>query len=250
MSPPKPSPLHPQPTLERYYTNERERRGVIRELFEGAAEGYDPAEMLTSFGSGRWYRRKALERAGLREGMRVLDVATGTGLVAREAIWIVGDRKLVVGLDATRGMLALAREQLDLAIIEALAEQVPLGDEKFDFLSMGYALRHVSDLVAMFREYHRVLRPGGRALILEITKPASAFGRAFMKSYLRGVVPSLSKLSRKGRKAGKLWEYYWETIEACVDPDTILQAMRDGGFSEVERHVELGIFSEYRGIRR
>jgi demethylmenaquinone methyltransferase/2-methoxy-6-polyprenyl-1,4-benzoquinol methylase len=133
--------------------------------------------------------------------------------------------------------------------IEALAEDIPLTDGQFDFLSMGYALRHVSNLGQTFREYRRVLKPGGRVCILEITRPRTGLARLFLKFYIRGVVPLLSRLTRKGRKAGILWKYYWETIEACVDPETIMQAMRNAGFVDVKRHVELGIFSEYTGVR-
>ncbi len=244
---PKASELPPQAKLESHYKNEEERRQLVREMFDEAAEGYDRAEMLTSLGTGRWYRRQALKRAGLTEGMRVLDVATGTGLVAREAIKLLGGSENVVGLDPTQGMLAQARKNLNIETVEAFAEDIPLADGRFDFLSMGYALRHVSDLVPTFREFRRVLAPGGRVCILEITRPKTRLGRLFLKSYIRGVVPMLSLLTAKERKVGKLWRYYWDTIMACVPPETIMGAMRDAGFVDVSRHLELGVFSEYTG---
>jgi demethylmenaquinone methyltransferase/2-methoxy-6-polyprenyl-1,4-benzoquinol methylase len=246
---PEATKLPPQAKLESYYQNDQERRQLVRELFDEAAEGYDRAETLTSFGNGRAYRRQALERAGLTAGMRMLDVATGTGLVAREAIKLLGGPEGLVGLDPTPGMLAQARKNLRIETVEAYAEAIPLKDARFDFLSMGYALRHVSDLLLTFREFYRVLAPGGRVCVLEITRPRTRVATLTMKCYIRGIVPMLSLFTAKGRKAGKLWKYYWDTIIACVDPETILQSMRDAGFVDVKRHVAMGTFSEYTGRR-
>lgn len=239
--------LPPQPHLERYYHNDQEKRVFVRDLFDRGAGGYDRAEGIMALGTGRWYRRKALERAGLKPGMSVLDVATGTGLVAREAIRIIGDARKLIGLDPSPGMLAQARKQLNINALQGYAEQVPLEDAQVDFLSMGYALRHLSDLVVVFKEFHRVLKPGGRVCILEITRPTSRLGQAAMKFYIRGVVPILSRLTFCHKDVGTLWEYYWETIKVCVAPELVMQAMRSAGFVDVDRHVELGIFSEYTG---
>src|SRR5688572_32581148 len=98
--------------------------------------------------------------------MKVLDVATGTGLVAREALAIVGAQGSVTGLDPSAGMLEQART-LAFSIVRGHGERLPFGPASFDFVSMGYALRHVSDLPALFGEMKRVLRPGGTACVLE-----------------------------------------------------------------------------------
>jgi demethylmenaquinone methyltransferase/2-methoxy-6-polyprenyl-1,4-benzoquinol methylase len=111
---------------------------------------------------------------------------------------------------------------------------------------MGYALRHLTDLAAAFAEFHRVLRPGGRLLLLEITQPDGALGRALLKGYLRGVVPLLAATVARHRDMPRLMRSYWDTIAACVPPDTILRALGAAGFTAVERYVELGVFSEYR----
>ena len=95
-------------------------------------------------------------------------MAIGTGLVAREAAAILGGTGGVVGLDLSEGMLAEARRSLGVTLVQARAEALPFADASFDFVSMGYALRHVADLARLFAEYRRVLRPGGRLLVLEI----------------------------------------------------------------------------------
>lgn len=241
------SPLQADPQFDSYFSTETERREKTREMFDSAAFAYDRAEGITALGTGAWYRRYALSRAGLGEGMRVLDVAAGTGLVAREACRLIGPAGRLTALDPSPGMLAELRKKLDVETLEAYAESIPLADDQVDFLSMGYALRHVADLDVVFAEYLRVLKPGGRACVMEITRPQSAVGRMLMRLYIRGVVPLLARLVRSGPEVGRLWEYYWDTIQASVGPDEVMDAMRRAGFAEVRCHVTLGVFREYLG---
>jgi demethylmenaquinone methyltransferase/2-methoxy-6-polyprenyl-1,4-benzoquinol methylase len=127
-----------------------------------------------------------------------------------------------------------------IELLQGFAENLPRPDASADFLSMGYALRHLSDVRPAFAEFHRTLKPGGRLLILEITKPASGWGTWLLKAYMRLLVPAATP---------KLWRYYWDTIEACIPPDAVMQALRNAGFTDVKRHVELGIFSEYTATK-
>lgn len=241
------SPLQTDPQLRRYFANEEERRLTTRRLFDSAASGYDRAENITALGSGPWYRRRALQRSGLAAGMTVLDVAAGTGLVAREAHHIIGSAGRLLALDPSPGMLDELRKKLDVETIEAYAESIPLPDAHVDFVSMGYALRHVGDLEQAFGEYHRVLRPGGNACVMEITRPRSTLGRMLMRIYIRGVVPLLSRVARCHPDVSMLWEYYWDTIQAAVEPERVLEAMRRAGFEDVRCSLTMGVFREYVG---
>jgi demethylmenaquinone methyltransferase/2-methoxy-6-polyprenyl-1,4-benzoquinol methylase len=225
-------------------------------VFDGGAGSYDRIERMMALGSGSWYRREALEVAGLRSGMRVLDVATGTGWSPARAVALTGDARLVTGVDPSAGMIAQARQALDregtpLRLIRGRAEQLPLPADAFDFLSMGYALRHVADLPTTFGEFLRVLRPGGTVCVLELTSPEGPIRRTLLRAYMKGLIPCLSRIATPERenRAGTtlLWRYYWETIEACVDPATVMAAMRQAGFTDVARRVRLGIFSDYVG---
>ena len=135
-------------------------------------------------------------------GMRVVDIGVGTGLVAREAVKLVGDPALVVGVDPSPGMMSQAHLP-GVQLVEGRAEAIPFPDASFDFLSMGYALRHIGDLSAAFSEFHRVLKPGGRLCLLEITKPEHAWSQALLKAYMRGVVPVLARLIRLQRRIGQ-----------------------------------------------
>lgn len=233
--------------LQPYFTGEEQRRAVTRAMFDQAASGYDQAERITALGSGAWYRRDVLRRNGLQAGMTLLDVAAGTGLVAAEGQRLIGPSGRLLALDPSPGMLAELRKKLDVETIEAYAESIPLPENHVDFVSMGYALRHVGDLDQAFGEYLRVLRPGGRACIMEISRPESRLGQLALRAYIRGVVPFLARLTRGQANVKLLWEYYGETIDLAVEPERILDAMRRSGFVDVECSVTFGIFREYLG---
>ncbi|MGB5207880.1 MAG: class I SAM-dependent methyltransferase [Azonexus sp.] len=233
--------------LQPYFTGEEQRRAVTRAMFDQAASGYDQAERITALGSGAWYRRDVLRRNGLQAGMTLLDVAAGTGLVAAEGQRLIGPSGRLLALDPSPGMLAELRKKLNVETIEAYAESIPLPDNHVDFVSMGYALRHVGDLDQAFGEYLRVLRPGGRACIMEISRPESRLGQLALRAYIRGVVPFLARLTRGQANVKLLWEYYGETIDLAVEPERILDAMRRSGFVDVECSVTFGIFREYLG---
>lgn len=236
----------PHPVLEAYYTNERERPRRVNEMFDAAAADYDRIESAMSFGSGRRYRRRALGRAGLTTGKLVLDVGCGTGVVAEEAARMVGPHGAVVAIDPSACMLAQARARNIASTVQGIGERLPFADASFDFLSMGYALRHVADLNAAFREYRRVLKPDGVVLLLEISAPQSRFGHALLKFYMKRLIPAIARIGRDGCAASRLMSYYWETIESCVAPAVIMEALCGAGFERVERKVEFGIFSAYQ----
>lgn len=247
------APIHdsshaPHSPLQAYYACEADRREWVRKLFDRTAGDYERMERLMALGSGSWYRRRALQRGGLRSGMSVVDVGVGTGLVAREAAGIVGDGKLVLGVDPSSGMIQNARVPAGVRLQAGSAESIPAPDASTDFLSMGYALRHVSDLVAAFREFRRVLKPGGRVCLLEITSPRGGFARMMLKAYMRGMVPVIARFVAHHRSSPELMRYYWDTIEACVPPESILDALTVAGFVDVARYVEQGVFSEYRAV--
>ena len=252
-SDPAPQVAHaPHAPLTAYYTSEQERAGFVRRMFDSTARDYDRMERVLGFGTGSWYRGQALERGGLRPGMRIVDIGVGTGLVAREAIRIVGDPKLVVGVDPSPGMMANARLPHGVALLEGTAESVPCADASFDFLSMGYALRHISDLSIAFREFHRVMKPGGRLCLLEITRPAKGIGGALIKAYMKGIVPAIARIVGSAPSTALLWRYYWDTIEACVPPDQVLATLESAGFVGVRRHIEsraLSMLAEFQASK-
>ena len=252
MNPTKQEPtgaLKSDPRMQQHFSSEDERRHLTKALFDGAAPGYDAAESLTGLGSGAWYRREVLVRTGLKTGMTLLDVAAGTGLVTVPGVDLVGPEGRVIALDPSPGMLAELRKKVAVETLEAYAEAIPLPDAQVDFISMGYALRHVGDLQAAFAEYLRVLRPGGRVCIMEISRPRNRLLRGVLWFHISVLVPLLARLSGRHADVKRLWAYYGDTIEAALDPDTIQEALRRAGFADVACSVSLGIFREYTGTK-
>lgn len=241
------TPLAPHPPLTQYYEDPSRREEFVRDIFDETAPWYDWATRFLSFGSGDWYRREALRRIGVAPGMKVLDLASGTGVVARPAAELTNDPRAVVGMDASIGMLHSGRTSSPK--VQAAAESLPVRDASFDRLTIGFALRHFADLSVVFAECHRVLRPGGKLLILEITAPESRLARAFLGVYMGRFAPAVIRLRTRSPRAAKLFRYYWDTTRDCVRPNVILDAMRGAGFTDVKRGVELGIFSEYSGTK-
>lgn len=241
--------VSPHPLISRYYADEPGRKEWVNGMFDATAGDYDWINAMMSLGSGRYYRSTALRRQGLGPGMRLLDVGTGTGVIACAAQQQVGPDGEVIAVDPSEGMLEQARTAGVNTTRLGVGEDLPAPDGYFDMLTMGYALRHVADLETTFREYLRVLKPGGKVLLLEITRPRNRIGYWILKFYLRGIVPLLTRIFRRSRQGQTLMRYYWDTIEYCVPPETILAALRRAGFESVDRHAVLGIFSEYTGIK-
>lgn len=239
----------PQPPLRRCDVLSENRQQDVTALFDRTAVHYQWICRVMSFGSGQFYRRQALARAGLSQAMKVLDVATGTGLVARAAGDLVANPRQVVGLDPSRGMLMESRKWKPYALVQGLGETLPFRNDCFDFVSNGYGLRHILDLEYTFREYQRVLKPGGRLLLLEISRPRSRIGFHLTRLYLGKLVPLITRIGTGSRDATLLMKHFWDTIADSVPPEVILAALNRSGLREVERRVCLGIFSEYVALK-
>jgi demethylmenaquinone methyltransferase / 2-methoxy-6-polyprenyl-1,4-benzoquinol methylase len=239
----------PHKPLTDYYDTEQDRQAYLRKIFDETAPDYDRIESMLAWGTGARYRRDALLRAGLKPGMKVLDVGVGTGLVAAQACLLTGDAALVTGVDPSPGMMAASKLPKTMALVEGRAESLPFPDNHFDFLCMGYALRHISDLSVAFAEFQRVLKPGGRLCVLEITQAKRPFGRWLLKTYMRGVIPLLTRFVAGQKKTTTMWRYYWDTIEACAPPERVMATLTAAGFTGVRQHLELGIFSEYTAAK-
>jgi demethylmenaquinone methyltransferase/2-methoxy-6-polyprenyl-1,4-benzoquinol methylase len=181
--------------------------------------------------------------------MKVLDVATGTGLVARGAGDLVGNPRQVVGLDPSHGMLAESRKWNSYPLVQGLGESLPFRNDYFDFVSNGYGLRHIPDLERTIREYRRVLKPGGRICLLEISRPRSRTGLRLSRLYLGRIVPIVAQISTGSKDSALLMKHCWATIEGWVPPEVILSALTRSGFREATHRLLLGIFSEYVALK-
>ena len=242
-------PMLPHPTLAEHYATPEAKPEFVNRLFDQGARHYDAVVDWGFLRSGAAYRHHTLKQHGLQRGDRLLDVACGTGLVAVEAAKIIGTADQITCLDPSAGMIAIARSKLAAHFVLGRAEQIPLADNSFDFLTMGYALRHVTSLEETFREYRRVLKPGGKLLILEITKPSGRVGNFLFRLYFGRIYPSLTRLFTSSKSAQDMMRYYWETMDACVPPAEVLRALQASGLTQVKRTIVIGLFSEYSAVK-
>lgn len=217
----------------------------VRDLFNNTAPFYDTVNRIFSLGSGGWYRRRCLRRAGLKPGLKVLDVAIGTGLIAESALEIVGPGGTVIGLDLSEAMLAEARRKLDIPLIQGVAEALPIASESIDFVVMGYAIRHIADLETCFGEFRRVLKRGGTLLLLEVSSPARAVYKTTLAQYLGRGVPRLSQWVTRQPKVRSLMNYHWETMESCIAPSVIKSALGISGFENLVCEGWFDLFRSY-----
>lgn len=145
----------PHPPLPEYYREESDRGSWVKQIFDRTAGDYDRIERAMSLGTGSHYRRRALRRAGLMPGMRVLDIGAGTGLTARQAADLVGASGHVTGVDPSVGMIKSANVPAGVEMLVGSAEAIPAESESADFLCMGYALRHVRYIRGLPRVFAR-----------------------------------------------------------------------------------------------
>ena len=237
--------------IGRYYSRRDGKQSFLRRIFDDTAPHYERINSWGWFGTGDQYRRVALLRSGVTPEMRVIDVASGTGAVARALLKIVKSPEQVVCVEPSTGMIAESRKLLpEVRHLQSTTEALPVEDDSFDALTMGFALRHVDDLKETFAEFRRVLKPGGRAVILDVTTPSGRVPRFLFDLYFRHVLPGLSYAFTWKKDCYHLMKYYWQTMDEMTPPDEICQILREAGFEEVEHRRIAGCFSEFLAFRR
>lgn len=219
-------------------------------LFDDNAALYDRLNRVVGLGMGERYRGDALKRTGLAPGMTVLDAGCGTGVLGAHAKRLVGPTGRVIALDPSSGMLGIAHRERRLEAVQAAAEQLPLADGSVDIVVMGYALRHLERLDPAFAEFARVLRPGGRLLMLELLPPRQGLLRHVFRSYLRKAVPWLVGRRKTERlKTQQLMDYTWTTIAHAATPPRVLDALRANGFDDAQFRSLGQVLGEYAARR-
>jgi demethylmenaquinone methyltransferase/2-methoxy-6-polyprenyl-1,4-benzoquinol methylase len=240
------------PVVQRNAGLERraDREEFTKRLFDESAAGYDNSSGVAFLRVGRWYRRRMLRSAGgLAPGRAHLDVGSGTGLCAAISQEIVGPTGRTVALDPSTGMLDIARRRGVRETVLGRAERLPFADGTFDLVSMSYMLRHVEDLSLAFAEAHRVLRPGGRIVIFELTSPSNPVARAAFRGAMHWAVPAVGVVASMRPATFPMMRYWAQTIDAAVRPERIVDALAAAGFAGARHRLELGVFSCYRGVR-
>ncbi|MDX1952468.1 MAG: class I SAM-dependent methyltransferase [Verrucomicrobiota bacterium] len=239
------TPVRPHKPLETFYDEPQKRAAYLNDLFDNTAQHYDWISSVLAFGSDKRYREMALRKAGLKTGMKLLDVATGTGLVAQAALDLGINPADIVALDPSRGMLRENMKKRPLFMVQGVGERLPFPGSTFDFITMGYALRHVETLDALFQEFIRVLKPEGSLLVMELSRPESKPLHSVMKLFMEKAVPLIARFRTRDEKLPELMRYYWATIEECVPPADIVTTLKNTGFSKVERRKFGPVLNDY-----
>ena len=232
----------PHDVIGAYYANPARRTGIARAFFNRTARHYDLINVIFSLGSGAWYRRTCLRKAGIGPGMTVVDVAVGTGLLAREAQRLMRGQGMLIGVDLSESMLAVARRNLRIPLVQGTAEALPFATGSADVVTMGYALRHLSSIDQTLAEALRVLRPGGKLVLLEISAPRNRATKLAIGFLVGGVLPAISLLLARDRQARQLMSYHWQTIAAFAPVEAVLNTIQRSGFESGQCASELDLF--------
>jgi demethylmenaquinone methyltransferase / 2-methoxy-6-polyprenyl-1,4-benzoquinol methylase len=231
---------------------EKARR--VRAVFDSVADKYDVMNDLMSAGVHRLWKRYTLGQTGLRPGQWALDVAGGTGDLAAGMARQVGDNGVVVLSDINEAMLGVGRDRLlDRGLLRnvrfslANAECLPFADETFDCVTIGFGLRNVTDKAAALASMRRVLKPGGRLLILEFSKPTFPGLKPVYDAYSFSVLPWLGARIASDSDS---YRYLAESIRRFPDQENLAGMMREAGLEDCRyENLTGGIVALHKGFR-
>lgn len=231
-----------------------EKAGLVASVFHSVAAKYDVMNDLMSFGIHRLWKRYTLDLSGVRSGMRVLDLAGGTGDLAYKFAHRVGANGEVVLADINESMLKVGRDKLtdrgiagNISYVQANAEALPFPDNHFDCITIAFGLRNVTDKDAALRSMFRVLKPGGRLLVLEFSKPQSPLIAKAYDAYSFSALPVMGKLVANDAES---YRYLAESIRMHPDQETLKGMMESAGFEKCDYHnLTGGVVALHRGFK-
>lgn len=225
---------------------------LVGEVFRSVAPKYDLMNDLMSFGMHRLWKRFTLQQAAIREGQRVLDVASGTGDLAKAFAKRVGRTGKVVMTDINEAMLAVGRDRMadtglvgNVECVLANAECLPFTDDDFDLVTIAFGLRNVTDKAAALRSMYRVLKPGGKLLVLEFSHATHPLLQKAYDTYSFNVIPKMGEVVTSDRDS---YQYLVESIRMHPNQETLKTMMLEAGFDEVEYfNLAGGIVALHKG---
>ena len=231
-----------------------EKASKVAQVFHSVAAKYDLMNDLMSFGIHRVWKRFTIDCSGVRRGQKVLDLAGGTGDLAAKFSRIVGEQGEVVLADINDSMLKIGREKLrnlgvigNINYVQANAEALPFPDNHFDCITIAFGLRNVTDKDKALRSMYRVLKPGGRLLVLEFSKPLLEPLNKAYDAYSFHILPKIGELVAHDSES---YRYLAESIRMHPDQETLKSMMDDAGF-ENPTYFNLtgGIVALHRGYK-
>ena len=234
--------------------NVEEKAGKVAEVFHSVAGNYDLMNDLMSAGIHRLWKRVAIQMSGVRSGHSVLDIAGGTGDLAAKFSRIVGPEGTVVLADINDSMLKVGRDRLvdrgitdNVRFSQADAQHLPFPDNTFDVITIAFGLQNVTDKDMALRSMLRVLKPGGKLLVLEFSKPPNALLSKIYDGYSFSILPKLGKLFANDADS---YQYLAESIRMHPNQETLQGMMDNAGFANTDYHnMTGGIVALHRGVK-
>ncbi len=231
-----------------------EKAGRVREVFDSVASRYDVMNDLMSGGMHRLWKRFTIELSSVRPGQTVLDIAGGTGDLAAKFSQRVGPDGHVILADINSAMLSVGRDRLidkgalnNISVSQADAQFLPYADNSIDCITIAFGLRNVTDKALALRSMYRVLKPGGRLLVLEFSKPTSSLLSQVYDAYSFSALPFMGKLITNDADS---YRYLAESIRKHPDQETLLEMVEDAGFVDCKYHnMTGGIVAIHRGVK-
>ena len=233
---------------------ETEKEHLVADVFHSVADKYDLMNDLMSFGIHRLWKRFTIDCAGVRPGQKILDLAGGTGDLTAKFSRLVGDTGEVVLADINDSVLKVGREKLrnlglvdNIRYVQANAENLPFPDNYFDLITIGFGLRNVTHKDKALASMYRALKPGGRLLVLEFSKPTNAVMSKLYDFYSFKVLPKMGQLVAKDSDS---YQYLAESIRMHPDQETLKGMMEGVGFEQVTYHnLTQGVVALHRGFK-
>jgi len=231
-----------------------EKQGRVREVFDSVASQYDIMNDLMSMGTHRLWKRFALSKTGLRPGQSALDVAGGTGDITIGLMKQVGETGSVCLTDINAAMLEVGRDRLldkgfmkGLSVVQSNAEKLPFRDNSFNAITIAFGLRNVTDKQAALNSMARCLKPGGKLLVLEFSKPVIKLLEPVYDTYSFKILPALGKIVANDADS---YKYLAESIRMHPDQETLKGMMQDAGLDDC-RYYNLsgGIVALHTGYK-
>lgn len=233
--------------------DDRAKSEQVRDMFDSIAPAYDRMNRFMSLGLDRRWRKKCVRIVRESGAEAILDLAAGTGDLSIALAKAIPEAR-VVGADLSEGMIEVGRgkiaaegltERVSLQVADAL--NMPFADNTFDAITIAFGVRNFQNLARGYAEMTRVLRPGGKIIVLELTPPASKIVKPFYKFYTRCIIPTVGRMVSKDRRA---YSYLPESIAAVPARDAMTAIMTDSGLKGASwLSLTMGVATIYQGVK-
>jgi demethylmenaquinone methyltransferase/2-methoxy-6-polyprenyl-1,4-benzoquinol methylase len=243
--------LQPTKTEVKPYKDEASKREQVEKMFDSISHRYDFLNHFLSLGIDNIWRRKAISKLEVIQPKRILDVATGTGDLAIAALRLKPE--MVTGIDLSEGMLSVGRKKMKKKGIESVkmiqgdSENLPFEDNSFDAITVGFGVRNYQNLEKGLKEMLRVLRPGGKLVVLEFSKPSIFPVKQLFNFYSKFILPAWGKIFSGSNEA---YVYLPESVKHFPEGEEFLKILGDCGYHNVaSTRLSFGISSIYEGVK-